>query len=389
MFVYVYLYTYTMTMQNAIPLLYWASKNIKDNIKLVLYLNKKCTFTMKYKESGVDIESGNIFVNNIKEKVTSTFSHNVISKLGGFSGLFDITEFKNFDNPILVSSTDGVGTKIIIAKETNNYHNIGIDLVAMSVNDIICNGAKPLFFLDYIATWSVKDKGLEYIIDSIAKACISANISLIGGETAEMPDLYKKGEIDLAGFCLGIVEKNAILPKKEAIDDNDIIIGIRSSGIHSNGFSLIRKIFKDLNISYSDKCEIDLNQGKCWGDILLEPTRIYSNIFENLKEKMKENNIEYDGIKAIAHVTGGGIIGNLSRTIPDNKKICMNYTENDFPPLFKWVMENGNIPSSEMLEVFNCGVGIVFITHKNNREFFVKELKEDFIDIGFISNDVS
>lgn len=335
---------------------------------------------MKYKESGVDIESGDIFIQNISKKVSSTFNKNVISKLGSFSGLFDITEFKNFDNPILVSSTDGVGTKIMIARETGIYNNIGIDLVAMSVNDIICNGGKPLFFLDYIATWSVKDPNLEVIISSITDGCLIANISLIGGETAEMPDLYRAGEIDLGGFCIGIVEKKEILPKTDLINDGDIIIGIKSNGIHSNGFSLIRKIFKDLDISYSDKCDDSLNENLSWGEVLLKPTKIYSNIIENLKSNGK------DKIKAIAHVTGGGIVSNLSRIISNDKKINMNYTEKDFPNLFKWIMENGSISTQEMFKVFNCGVGLVLITDKGNKDFFKKELKEDFVDIGFISN---
>lgn len=297
---------------------------------------------LTYKDSGVDIEKSDKFVEFIKEN-SEDRNENIIAGIGGFASLFSIKNF-NLKHPVIVSSTDGVGTKILIAKETKTYDHIGIDLVAMCVNDLLCHGATPLFFLDYYATGKLDIEISKKILSSIIEGCKIAKISLVGGETAEMPGLYRDNDNDLAGFAVGIVDKDYILPS--GIKDGNRLIGVRSSGLHSNGFSLIRKLFEGLKIDYNSTSPWN---GKKWSEVLLEPTRIYVEDILNIRHL----------VNGIAHITGGGIIENTKRIIPDRLKIELNY--NEWPELFQWIMIEGGISKEEMLKTFNCGIGIILV----------------------------
>ncbi|ETO91801.1 MAG: phosphoribosylformylglycinamidine cyclo-ligase [Candidatus Xenolissoclinum pacificiensis L6] len=308
--------------------------------------------TINYKQSGVDIEKGDLFIDSINKKISTNFSKNVIGKFGSFGGSFDISNL-NVNNPVLVSSTDGVGTKIIVANQVNDFSSIGIDLVAMCVNDILCHGARPLFFLDYIATGIINIENLNKIVDSIIKGCNTSGIPLIGGETAEMKEIYKKDtDIDLSGFVVGIVDKEKMLPR-DNVKDGDIIIGFKSSGFHSNGFTLIRKVFSEMGIDYKDN---SIFYGKSWSDILLKPTLIYVNeIFKII-----------DIVKGIAHITGGGLLGNLKRIVKGSLSVDISYNIEQWPDLFKWLNKECKVNSEEMKRVFNCGIGMSFIIDPND-----------------------
>ena len=268
---------------------------------------------LTYRDSGVDIDEGNRAVNLIKNKIKGTYDNNVIGDLGNFSGLYSLKDFMSMEEPVLLSSTDGVGTKLKLAQMLNIHNTVGIDLVAMCVNDLICQGAKPLFFLDYIATGKLVPEKIDDIVCGIVEGCKQAGCALIGGETAEMPGMYSKEEYDLAGFSVGIADKNKIISGQN-VKAGDTLIGIASSGIHSNGYSFIRKIFLEeykyeLN-QYIEELEMTL------GEALLVPTKIYVKLVMNLIEK-------YD-LKAIAHITGGGVIENIPRVIPKGLGIDIN-----------------------------------------------------------------
>jgi len=293
-----------------------------------------------YKQAGVDIDKAESFVNRIKLLVVENArSPQVIGEIGGFGGLFNI---KNFDikEPILVTSADGVGTKLLLAKMQGKFDSIGIDLVAMCVNDIITTGAKPLFFLDYLACGKLFPKKTENIVKGIIQGCKQAECVLLGGETAEMPDVYKKRDFDLAGFCVGIVEKNNIIDGKEVVS-GDRIVGIQSNGVHSNGFSLIRKIFKEDEL----KGEI--------GKELLTPTLIYARPLLKLIDKVN--------IKAIAHITGGGIVNNIPRVLPRGLEAVIKKSSWGIPKIFKQIQRRANISDKEMFRTFNMGIGLVVI----------------------------
>ena len=326
-------------------------------------VNKKKINTSKnitYKDAGVDIEIGNKFVKEIIPLVKGTNRPGVMGSIGGFGGLFDPNK-SGYNKPILVSATDGVGTKLLIAEEVNKHDTIGIDLVAMSVNDIVVQGAEPLFFLDYFATGKLKIKTAKQIIKGITEGLKLANCALLGGETAELPDIYSNNTYDLAGFALGAVEKNNILPKNN-IKDGDYIIGLKSSGIHSNGFSLVRKILKDNNINMNEKIS-DFPE-KSIGLNLLTPTKIYVRPIIN---EHKLNNI-----KACAHITGGGLIDNLPRVIPHNLTSVI-FGDKIIPnDIFKWLKNMGNIKSREMLKTFNCGIGMCVIVDPNKADQVLK-----------------
>ena len=326
-------------------------------------VNKKKINTSKnitYKDAGVDIEIGNKFVKEIIPLVKETNRPGVMGSIGGFGGLFDPNK-SGYNKPILVSATDGVGTKLLIAEEVNKHDTIGIDLVAMSVNDIVVQGAEPLFFLDYFATGKLKIKTAKQIIKGITEGLKLANCALLGGETAELPDIYSNNKYDLAGFALGAVEKNNILPKNN-IKDGDYIIGLKSSGIHSNGFSLVRKILKDNNINMNEKIS-DFPE-KSIGLNLLTPTKIYVRPIIN---EHKLNNI-----KACAHITGGGLIDNLPRVIPHNLTSVI-FGDKIIPnDIFKWLKNMGNIKSREMLKTFNCGIGMCVIVDPNKADQVLK-----------------
>ena len=316
-----------------------------------------------YKNSGVNISLGNKFVKHIG-KLTKKNVKKANSNIGSFSSLYDISAL-NIKNPIIVSCTDGVGTKLDLSDKYNRLNTIGIDLVAMCVNDLIVQGAKPLFFLDYIAIDKIKLSKLKKILSGILKGCKLAKCELIGGETAEMPGIYKKNKFDLAGFCTGIISKKKIL-KKENVKNGDIILAIPSTGIHSNGYSLVREILK--------KNKLPLKIKK----ILLKPTKIYVEEILNLCKK--------NLIHSAANITGGGIIENVIRSIPNNLTANIDLSKIKVKKVFSW-LKSKNISDKEMLRTFNCGVGFCLIIKKNNLKKVKKYFSNDFMpyEIGYIS----
>ena len=311
---------------------------------------------MDYKTSGVDIQAGRKFVSEIKEAVEETHSPNVINSIGGFGGLFKLP-LNKYKNPILVSGTDGVGTKLELAQAKNFHFEVGIDLVAMCINDIITTGASPLFFLDYIATGKLDKNQLKNVILGIASSCKENNCSLLGGETAEMPGFYSSNKYDLAGFCVGVVEEEKLVDGKN-IQENDLIIAIESSGIHSNGFSLIRNVIKNVE-NIEDKFEKITNLN--FYNELLKPTKIYSNLINQLLLE----NIE---IKGMAHITGGGIPENLPRCMP-SKFIPHIYRDSwNVPYIFRFFQEFGQIPEIDLWNTFNLGVGYCLVIEKKYKQ---------------------
>jgi len=337
------------------------------------YKNNDKNHKVTYENSGVSIKNADKLINKIKPLAKKTCDKNVIGSIGGFGALYDISNI-GYKKPVLVSGTDGVGTKLKIALKLNILDKIGIDLVAMCVNDIISQGAKPLFFLDYYATGKLDSKKSYEVIKGIAKGCKTSGMSLIGGETAEMPKLYKNDEFDIAGFCVGICEKKDLIPKKN-INKNDVVIGIRSSGLHSNGFSLINHMIEKNKISLKDKVN-----NTTMGNLLIKPTKIYTEIL-----KMKS----FKKIKAIANITGGGITENIPRILQKDKKVVIDFKSLKIPKLFKYIQKKGNIENSEMLKVLNCGIGMIIIVNKNDSNVIIKELKKirmNSFEIGYISN---
>lgn len=305
-----------------------------------------------YKDSGVDIEKGDSFVKAIKPMVESTFRPEVLTKIGGFAGCLSLN-LERYKKPILVSSTDGVGTKLKIAFLMDLHDTIGIDLVAMCVNDIVVVGARPLFLLDYLATSQLDQERATKVVGGIVQGCIEAECSLIGGETAEMPGFYGEGEYDLAGFAVGIVE-DAHLIDGSGVTVGDRLIGIASSGLHSNGYSLVRKILIDhYKMDLAERVE---EIGGVLGEELLRPTRIYVRTVMNLTKDFN--------IKGIAHITGGGITGNLPRVIPKGCRAIIRKGSWEIPPIFFFLKERGDIPEDEMLRTFNSGIGMVLIVSK-------------------------
>lgn len=300
-----------------------------------------------YKDAGVDIDAGNQLVNRIKSAVKSTHRPGVISELGGFGGLFELASHK-YKNPILVSGTDGVGTKLKLAQKMNRHDTIGIDLVAMCVNDIIVQGAEPLFFLDYFATGKLDLETSAAVVTGIAAGCKLAGAGLIGGETAEMPGMYPQGEYDLAGFAVGVVDKSELITGEQVAAD-DVIIGIHSSGVHSNGFSLVNKLLEIENLSLSDTFA-----DSTLGETLLSPTKIYTKVVLAL--------IQAIDVHGLCHITGGGITENLPRILPENTFAEINRASWQQLPVFDWIQNTGNVTEEEMLRVFNCGIGMVVLT---------------------------
>ena len=303
-----------------------------------------------YKKAGVDIDKGNQFVNNIKSLVQSTARSGSNPDIGGFVWLFDLQKCC-YKNPILVYCNDGVGTKIKLTEKLNKYDTIGIDLVAMSVNDLVVQNAEPLFFLDYFSCGKLSLEIGQDIIKGIANGCKEANCALIGGETAEMPSIYKNNDYDLAGFCVGAAEKEDLLPKNN-IKSGDIILGIKSNGVHSNGFSLVNKIISEKNINLSENFE----NGLTIGESLLKETKIY------VKSCLKA--AKTGKIKAFAHITGGGLVENIMRVVPDGLDIDIDFSSWNRPKIFRFLQEKGDIAETEMRRVFNCGIGMVAICEK-------------------------
>ncbi|MCL2792848.1 MAG: phosphoribosylformylglycinamidine cyclo-ligase [Spirochaetaceae bacterium] len=310
-----------------------------------------------YAGAGVSIDRGDKFA----QFIASIKSKAVSKGIGGFAGGIEL-DISKYKNPVLLSTTDGVGTKLLLTKEFDMYDTIGIDLVAMCVNDLIVCGAEPLNFLDYIACGKINEKILKEIIKGIIKGCEDSDCILAGGETAEMPDVYKEDDYDLAGFCVGIVEKDKMLPKKNEIKRGDVILGLPSSGIHSNGLSLARKI-----IGEKDKV------GRA---TLLRPTKIYVKELKKL--------ISTDMILSAAHITGGGLESNLKRTIPNTLSTSFNYSSWKTPDIFKKIMKDGGIAESEMRKVFNMGIGIALVAHKENVNNLLSFARKERIEINVI-----
>lgn len=306
----------------------------------------------KYKDAGVDIDAGNRLVDKIKPLAKSTCRVGADADLGGFGGLFDLAACK-YEDPVLVSANDGVGTKLKIAFEVDKHDTIGIDLVAMCVNDLVVQGAEPLFFLDYFATGKLSNETAYDVIKGIADGCKQANAALIGGETAEMPGMYAAGHYDLAGFAVGAVERNKILPKGN-IKEGDVLLGLASSGVHSNGYSLVRHIIDNNDLDYSSPAPFE--NDKSLGEVFLTPTKIY------IKSCVEA--IRTDKVKALAHITGGGFTENIPRVLSDDIAVNIDCNSWTMPCVFKWLADLGNIPAEEMLKTFNCGVGMILAVDK-------------------------
>ena len=330
-----------------------------------------------YKEAGVNILSTDNLIKEITPLCSKTKRPGKMGKIGNFAGLFDL-KMCRYKDPILVTSSDGIGTKTILGVSQNRLEGLGFDLVGMCLNDIICHGAEPLFFLDYFASGKIEKSSFIKIIKSIAAACKENKCLLIGGETAEMPGIYKGKDFDLAGFCVGAVERKKMLPKMERIKSGDIILGLPSSGFHSNGYSLIRKVIKEQNISLNDKPPFKSND-KNLAVTLLKPTKLYYNLIVQI--------IKFINVKGIAHITGGGIIGNLPRILP--KKLSVKLDLKNFPKdnLFSWFKNISKLNDHEMLSTFNCGIGMALIISKKDlvkTQRFFKNKKEKFFIIGRI-----
>ncbi|EGS34323.1 phosphoribosylformylglycinamidine cyclo-ligase [Finegoldia magna SY403409CC001050417] len=301
---------------------------------------------LTYKDSGVDKEKGYEEVQIIKEIVKKTHGKEVLTGIGGFAGLFK-PEISDMKEPVLVSGTDGVGTKIKLAMELDKHDTVGIDLVAMCVNDVLCQGAKPLFFLDYIATGSLKPAKMADLVRGVAEGCSQSECALIGGETAEMPGLYKENDYDLAGFAVGIVDRDKIIDGS-GIKEGDVAISLSSSGVHSNGFSLVRAALDMANVKLSDKFE-----DTTVGERLLVPTRIYEKEISALLKEVE--------IKGIAHITGGGLYENVPRMLPENIGIEFDLKESEIDSVFKAIKKWGNVETKEMFSTFNMGIGMVVV----------------------------
>ncbi len=322
---------------------------------------------MDYRDAGVDVEAGREFVNQIRNLVRSTYRPEVIGGLGGFSGCFQLPT--GYKEPVLVSGTDGVGTKLKIAHLLNRHDTVGIDLVAMCVNDVLTCGAEPLFFLDYVATGKLEKEQLTQVVAGIASGCQQAGCALLGGETAEMPGFYQAGEYDLAGFCVGIAEKSQILNGSQ-VKIGDIAIGLASTGVHSNGYSLVRKIISDKGFTWSDTS--DLLDGKTLGDAFLTPTQIY------VKQVLAARQAGLE-IHGMAHITGGGLPENLPRCLGDGQAIKITPGSWQIPSLFQWLASNGSVDDQAMYNTFNMGLGFVLLIPPSNQEQTISFFKSQNI----------
>ena len=320
--------------------------------------------SLSYRDAGVDIDAGEALVERIKPAAARTKRPGVMSGLGGFGALFEIPT--GFEQPVLVSGTDGVGTKLKLAIETGRHDGVGIDLVAMCVNDVIVQGAEPLFFLDYYATGHLDVDVAAQVVEGIAEGCVRAGCALIGGETAELPGMYSGEDYDLAGFTVGIVEKSRMLDGSK-VAAGDTVIGLASSGPHSNGYSLIRKVLEVSGAGLGDKLPGD-EQQRSLGDALMAPTRIY---VKPLLEVMQQQEVH-----ALAHITGGGLTENIPRVLPEGLGVEISRDSWQFPAAFKWLQEQGNISEAEMLRTFNCGIGMVVIVPSDSAEEVIAALRE-------------
>jgi phosphoribosylformylglycinamidine cyclo-ligase len=315
--------------------------------------------SITYKDSGVDLELYEQAMQRLPRLMHRTFSPRVVRNDGGFAGLFQL-DFtgplfaRKYDQPILVSGTDGVGTKLKGAQKLERHNTVGIDLVAMCVNDVLCCGAEPLFFLDYVAMSHDNPPLLEQIVDGISQGCVQADCALLGGETAIMPDLYQPGDYDLAGFCVGVVEKKHLISGKQIAPD-DVIIGVQSSGFHSNGFSLVRKaVFERAGLAVNDHID---ELGETVGDALMRPTLIYTRLLRKILGHYSKKNV----VHGIGHITGGGLLENTERILPPSVDLVFDRDAWEVPPVFTWLQKLGQIPADEMTHVFNMGIGLALI----------------------------
>ena len=312
---------------------------------------------LTYRDAGVDIDAGDALVDRIAPAAKATARKGSDASLGGFGGLFDV-KAAGFKDPLLVASTDGVGTKLKLAIETKRFDTIGQDLVAMCVNDIVVQGGEPLFFLDYFATAKLDVNEAASVIEGIARACKESGCALIGGETAEMPGLYAKGDFDLAGFSVGAVERGEVLPKLDAMRSGDVLIGIASSGVHSNGYSLVRKVVERSGVALS--APAPFASGASLGEALLTPTRLY------VKSALAA--IRGGGVKGLAHITGGGVTENLPRVLPQQFDAEVDLAAWKLPPMFAWLMREAGLAEAEMLRTFNCGVGLIVVASADHAD---------------------
>ncbi|WP_449242958.1 phosphoribosylformylglycinamidine cyclo-ligase [Desulfovibrio sp.] len=319
--------------------------------------------TDAYKAAGVDVEAAGEFISRIKKMVSGTFTKGVVTDIGGFGGLFKL-DLNNIQNPVLVSGTDGVGTKLKLAFQFDRHDTIGIDLVAMSVNDVLVQGAKPLFFLDYFATSKLDTERAVSVLSGVAEGCKQSGCALLGGETAEMPGFYAEGEYDLSGFCVGIVDDKRIVDGS-TITIGDRILGLASSGLHSNGYSLARKLFDASGLKPADPFPGEENRTAA--EVLLQPTRIYVQPVLNLLRDLT--------IKGMVHITGGGFYDNVPRVLPKGVAAHFTFGSWPVPPVFRWLMEQGKLDWPTMLQTFNCGVGYMLIVGKDMEEDVRNRLK--------------
>jgi len=325
-------------------------------------MTTKNSAPLTYRDAGVDIDAGEALVDRIKPLAARTMRAGVMAGIGGFGALFEVP--KGYTEPVLVAGTDGVGTKLRLAFEWQRHDTVGIDLVAMSVNDILVQGAEPLFFLDYFACGKLSVDTAASVVGGIAKGCELAGCALIGGETAEMPGMYPDGEYDLAGFAVGAVEKSLIIDGK-SIAEGDVVLGLASSGAHSNGFSLLRKILTHANARPTQ--ELGDRQ---LGDVIMEPTRIYvKSVLAALKKHRS-------AIKGLAHITGGGLLDNVPRILPSNLAAQLYRDAWTMPELFQWLQKNGGVEDAEMYRVFNCGIGMVIVVPANQADAVTQTLTD-------------
>lgn len=341
-----------------------------------------------YEASGVSIDANDQMVQRIARCVAATYGPRVIAMENGFAGLFrlDYDEKlfkKNYRNPVLVACTDGVGSKVLIAREMKRYNTVGIDLVAMSVNDMLVQGAEPLFFLDYLAVHKLEPELIAEMVKGVAAGCRMADCALLGGETAEMPDIYRKGEFDMAGFAVGVVERNRVIDGS-TVREGDVILGLASSGIHSNGYSLARHIcFKQLRHKFTDV--VDELDGNTIGDVLLTPTRIYVPSIVRLLGKYKVKKV----VHAMAHITGGGLVGNIPRVLPKNCNAVIRKSSWPKPAIFQYLQSKGPVEEKEMYRVFNMGIGYVLIVARDFARSVAEKLQkygEQVYEIGTITS---
>ncbi|HAL75566.1 MAG TPA: phosphoribosylformylglycinamidine cyclo-ligase [Rhodobacteraceae bacterium] len=335
----------------------------------------KAAKEITYADAGVDIDAGNALVDKIKPLAKRTMRSGVMSGLGGFGGLFDL-KAAGYKDPILVAATDGVGTKLRIAIETGQLETIGVDLVAMCVNDLVCQGAEPLFFLDYFATGKLDVTEATRVVSGIADGCAQSGCALIGGETAEMPSMYQENDFDLAGFSVGALERGSSLPANVA--EGDILLGLKSSGVHSNGYSLVRKLVELSGVAWD--APSPFGSGTL-GEALLMPTRLY------VKQVLAV--LAQGGLHGLAHITGGGLSENIPRVLNGQQGVSINLENWALPELFQWLAQQGGLSQAEMLKTFNCGIGMVLVVAPEAQAqitAMLKEMGEDVIELGWVTD---